>query len=184
MRLILKGQDVGFKFSAAHLLPGHFKCSRMHGHNYVLDVEIETSELVNGMILDFVEIKKVVREFLEQFDHKLLLPSNADNLSIEQSPTKGYKVIVYHLPKSELNASTGIPLGEGIVSDDDNIFANKEYVIPKTDIVQIPKSYVTAEELVEYIHQRLYPIIYSMCSTKPTVTLTLYEDSGQGVTIS
>ena len=50
-----------FEFSAAHHLPlmpdGH-KCKRVHGHNYVVSVVIESDKLDDvGMVVDFGELK-------------------------------------------------------------------------------------------------------------------------------
>lgn len=56
-------------FEAAHYLPGHPECGEVHGHTYVVSVEV-TGELVGGMIVDFADLKKVVRGCLP--DHVLL----------------------------------------------------------------------------------------------------------------
>ena len=55
-----------FRFEAAHVLPFHpGKCARMHGHSYVLEVAVrgplQESGPARGMILDFDEIKTIVR---------------------------------------------------------------------------------------------------------------------------
>jgi len=58
-------------FSAAHSIPGHEKCGRIHGHNFIVSVEVE-GELKNGMIIDFFELKRILREILSKFDHSLI----------------------------------------------------------------------------------------------------------------
>ncbi len=55
----------------AHILPGHPKCGSMHGHTYKVEVVIE-GENKSGMIIDFADLKKSVRETLGRFDHRLL----------------------------------------------------------------------------------------------------------------
>jgi len=55
----------------AHLLPGHPKCGSLHGHTYKVEVIIE-GEKKNGMILDFADMKNVVRTVLAEFDHRSL----------------------------------------------------------------------------------------------------------------
>jgi 6-pyruvoyltetrahydropterin/6-carboxytetrahydropterin synthase len=55
----------------AHFLPGHPKCGTMHGHTYKVEVVIE-GENKAGMIIDFADLKKAVRETLGRFDHRLL----------------------------------------------------------------------------------------------------------------
>ncbi len=53
----------------AHHLPGHPKCGSLHGHTYQVDVSVEGDHR-GGMIIDFADLKKAVREVLREFDHK------------------------------------------------------------------------------------------------------------------
>ncbi len=55
----------------AHYIPGHHRCGALHGHTYKIEVVIE-GERKSGMIVDFAELKKTVREVLNYFDHKNL----------------------------------------------------------------------------------------------------------------
>lgn len=55
------------KFPASHALPHHTgKCKRMHGHTWMVEVEIyytgEIPEPACGMIMDFGDIKEVIDE--------------------------------------------------------------------------------------------------------------------------
>jgi 6-pyruvoyltetrahydropterin/6-carboxytetrahydropterin synthase len=67
-----------FRFESAHVLPFHTgKCSRMHGHSYVLEVGVrgplQTDGPARGMIVDFDEIKAIVRsEIVDALDHQTL----------------------------------------------------------------------------------------------------------------
>jgi 6-pyruvoyltetrahydropterin/6-carboxytetrahydropterin synthase len=67
-----------FRFEAAHTLPFHpGKCARMHGHSYSLEVGVRgplrTEGPACGMIEDFDEIRRVVREaVIEPLDHQTL----------------------------------------------------------------------------------------------------------------
>ena len=64
--------SVDFNFSAAHLLPFYNgPCSRLHGHNYRLQVALEgVPNPRDGMIRDFEEIRSKVWELvLVQCDH-------------------------------------------------------------------------------------------------------------------
>lgn len=62
-----------FRFEAAHFLPGHPKCGRMHGHSYRLVVAVEGPVGENGMVMDFSELEDLVREaVLDKVDHKPL----------------------------------------------------------------------------------------------------------------
>lgn len=61
-------------FASAHTLreyPG--ACSRMHGHNWKVEAEVETNQLNDiGMAIDFKEIKREVRDIAAQLDHYYL----------------------------------------------------------------------------------------------------------------
>jgi 6-pyruvoyltetrahydropterin/6-carboxytetrahydropterin synthase len=52
----------------AHSLAGHPKCGRLHGHTYKVEVAIE-GKPVDGMIIDFGDLKQVVWEVLADYDH-------------------------------------------------------------------------------------------------------------------
>ena len=58
-------------FDAAHFLPGHLKCGKMHGHTYRVDVVVK-GELRNGMVIDFADLKEIVRKAIEKYDHNVL----------------------------------------------------------------------------------------------------------------
>lgn len=61
-------------FASAHTLrdyPGD--CSRMHGHNWKLEVEMTATALnKDGMGMDFKAIKKATRELAKTLDHRYL----------------------------------------------------------------------------------------------------------------
>lgn len=61
-------------FSAAHNLRGYKgKCEELHGHNWKVEVAAQKEGLDKiGMVLDFKYLKMVVKEALEEFDHKYL----------------------------------------------------------------------------------------------------------------
>jgi 6-pyruvoyltetrahydropterin/6-carboxytetrahydropterin synthase len=65
-------------FDSAHFLYGYKgKCSNLHGHHWVIEVRISGEELKNdgcqrGMLVDFGDIKSIVRELADNFDHALI----------------------------------------------------------------------------------------------------------------
>lgn len=68
-----------FEFHAAHHLPEHPTCGRIHGHSYQLEVEVSRdlnpfSSVPNTyqklMVIDFKELKEVVEEIIiQEVDH-------------------------------------------------------------------------------------------------------------------
>ncbi len=61
-------------FAAAHLLRGYPGiCSRLHGHNWKVEVEVIASELDEiGMGMDFRDIKASTNELIGALDHRNL----------------------------------------------------------------------------------------------------------------
>ena len=75
-------------FAAGHALRNyHGKCENVHGHNYRCQVTMEGSDVdENGLLVDFVELKKVVHSVLDRLDHQWLNdfpPFNVINPSAE-----------------------------------------------------------------------------------------------------
>jgi 6-pyruvoyltetrahydropterin/6-carboxytetrahydropterin synthase len=61
-------------FAAGHALR-HYKgkCENVHGHNYRVQVTIEGERLNSiGLLVDFVELKRVVRQVMERLDHQFI----------------------------------------------------------------------------------------------------------------
>jgi 6-pyruvoyltetrahydropterin/6-carboxytetrahydropterin synthase len=61
-------------YDAAHLLRNYEgKCARMHGHRYVVEVAVQAPEVGNqGMVYDFTDLKRHLRELAARFDHQNL----------------------------------------------------------------------------------------------------------------
>lgn len=61
-------------FAAAHLLRGYAgECSRLHGHNWKVEVEVIAHHLNEvGMGVDFKDIKANTREVIGTMDHRNL----------------------------------------------------------------------------------------------------------------
>lgn len=63
--------EVFLNFSAAHRLRKYKgKCENVHGHNWKVDVAVSSEELNEiGIVADFREIKKIVRDVIRELDH-------------------------------------------------------------------------------------------------------------------
>lgn len=74
-----------FEFAASHTLSLDYdsKCSKLHGHNYIVEIFCKSSQLdKNGMVVDFKCIKEKV---FDKLDHKHLndiLPFNPTSENI------------------------------------------------------------------------------------------------------
>lgn len=63
-----------FTFDAAHFLTKYYgKCEHLHGHTYKLRVIVEGDIQSNGLVIDFVVLKRIVKKHvLDVVDHRLL----------------------------------------------------------------------------------------------------------------
>jgi len=61
-------------FAAGHALRNYKgKCENVHGHNYRVQVTVAGERLcANGLLVDFVELKRVMREVIEYLDHRFI----------------------------------------------------------------------------------------------------------------
>ncbi len=70
---------VEHNFDSAHFLAGYIgKCANIHGHRWNVEVEVCADVLVEGgqqrgMVVDFSDLKKDIRETLDAFDHALII---------------------------------------------------------------------------------------------------------------
>ncbi|HUK27283.1 MAG TPA: 6-carboxytetrahydropterin synthase [Candidatus Acidoferrales bacterium] len=56
------------EFAAAHVIAGHPKCGRQHGHNYTLLARVYGN---SAKWLDFEDVKRTVDEFIDcKYDHR------------------------------------------------------------------------------------------------------------------
>ena len=61
-------------FSSGHALRGYRgKCENVHGHNYRVRVTVEGPELDSiGLLCDFTEVKRALREIIGGLDHQFI----------------------------------------------------------------------------------------------------------------
>ena len=65
-----------FHFSASHQLshlPDDHQCARLHGHNYIVEVELSAPDLdTNGFVLDYRELAPLKHYIDDELDHRHL----------------------------------------------------------------------------------------------------------------
>lgn len=118
----LDGMFRDLRFSACHFIPEHDKCSRLHGHDYFLQIRVYGRKSSDGMVMDFSKLKEYAREIISMLDHRVLLPTKNSSIKIDQR-------------EKEIEVWQG----------------EKHYLFPASDCVLCNVEHTTAEALAEYI---------------------------------
>jgi len=116
-------------FASAHFItfPGH-RCETLHGHNSRTRLVVEGGlDPEAYYVLDFSELKQLMKRLTDEIDHKVLLPLQNPKLQIRE---EGDTVTV---------AVGGKP----------------RYVFPKADCALLPIPNTTVEMLAEYLAGRV-----------------------------
>ncbi|CAM1374288.1 6-carboxy-5,6,7,8-tetrahydropterin synthase [Tenacibaculum litopenaei] len=101
-----------FSFETGHALYGYDgKCKNVHGHSYKLSVTVvgtpisDTSNVKYGMVIDFGDLKKIVKEeIVDVFDHATVFNKNTPHIELaKELQVRGHHVIlVDYQPTSEM----------------------------------------------------------------------------------
>lgn len=79
-----------FFFSASHQLsnlPNEHPCSRLHGHNYIVEVILQSNELDEyGFVVDYFDLKPIKDYIDKKLDHRHLndvlpFPTSTENIA-------------------------------------------------------------------------------------------------------
>lgn len=83
MKYLLSVRD---SFAAAHRLVGSGgKCENLHGHNFKVELTVGGDDLGDsGMLMDFTDLKKILKFILNDLDHRDL---NAVHPFSQSSPS-------------------------------------------------------------------------------------------------
>lgn len=112
-------------FASAHFITfaGH-RCETLHGHNYRTRVAVEGGlDPEAHYVVDFAELKHLMKRLTDEIDHKVLLPLENPKLQIHE---EGDSIAV---------AVNGRP----------------RYVFPKIDCALLPIPNTTVEMLAQYL---------------------------------
>ncbi|MCK4364901.1 MAG: 6-carboxytetrahydropterin synthase [Thermoplasmatales archaeon] len=124
--IYIDGWKSNIRFSSAHIIPEYEKCGRLHGHTYAVHAKIGGKPDSKGIIMDFSLLKDVLREVVNELDHKILIPEKSNVVKIEK--------------------------GKDSVKIDS---LGKQYVFPVNDCIFLPIDSTSAENLSKYILERL-----------------------------
>ncbi len=99
-------------FAAGHALRNYKgKCENVHGHNYKVQLKVFGTELDQaGLLMDFGDMKRILREVIEILDHQFINdiePFTTVNPSAENMTKWFYDEVVRRMPEG-----THLSLGE------------------------------------------------------------------------
>ncbi len=149
MILEIDGEYSGIRFSACHFIPRHEKCSRLHGHSYVVRLRLEGEIGEDGMLMDFVILKKELRSIMSNMDHKTLLPSKSEDVKLT-------------IDDESVEAIT----------------CGKRYVFPLEDVAILDIPNTTAEEMAKMMVAQMIVDVDFPDNVK-AVSIGLDEERGQ-----
>ena len=149
MRIEIDGGHTGITFSSCHFIPMHEKCSRLHGHSYIVRMMLEGDLNESGMVMDFVVLKKKLRSMVSEMDHKVLLPASSKIVKI-----------------AEKDGSVEVTS------------CGKRYVFPSEDVLLLDIPTTTAEEMAKMMTNKIIADI-DFPKTVKSVSMGLDEERGQ-----
>jgi 6-pyruvoyltetrahydropterin/6-carboxytetrahydropterin synthase len=145
------GWRSGIRFDAAHVIPHHPKCGRLHGHTYALHAEVHGDlDPQTGFVLDFGTVKQALRDIADRLDHHVLVQAKSPHFSI-----------------TERADNVAFNIGE------------KHYVLPRVDALLLPIEATTAENLAEYVADELVRTV-DFPDTATRIDVGLDESYGKG----
>lgn len=149
MILEIDGGYSGIRYSACHFIPRHEKCSRLHGHSYIVRLRLEGDIGADGMLMDFVVLKKELKAIIEELDHKTLLPTLSEDVKVTADE-------------------------ESVEA----VSCGKRYVFPRMDVTLLEIPTTTAEEMAKMMTLRMVSDLDFPPNIR-SVSVGLDEERGQ-----
>jgi 6-pyruvoyltetrahydropterin/6-carboxytetrahydropterin synthase len=143
-------------FSAAHFITfrGH-TCESLHGHNYRVGITVEGPvDPECRFVVDFAVLKRIVRQYVDIMDHRVLLPTLNDKLAFREADQV---TLVDYL---------------GV----------QTYQFPTRDCAMLPVANTTAEMLAEWLAENVAHDLANEGVRPTSLELEIEESFGQSAT--
>ncbi len=153
MKVNLDGIHTNLRFSSAHMVIGHPSCGVIHGHSYIVDIEVEGERSGQfGFVIDFKVLKDIARQICKTIDHRVLVPVDSPDLELTRNDDKYVEF---------------------------TILDDLEYKLPKSNVALLPIVSTTAESLSVYITDKIVEQLDDT-STLEYIEVQVNEGIGQG----
>lgn len=130
-------------FDSAHFLSGYNgKCKNIHGHRWTIKLEIcdkllKESGHLRGMILDFGDIKKELKDLADYLDHSLIIEKDTmRDLTFNALKEDGFRIIELDFRPTAENFSKYVY----------DYFKNKGLKVKKISVYETPNNCATYSE--------------------------------------
>lgn len=136
-------------FSSGHFITfAGSQCERIHGHNYRTAVEVEDELDENHYVFDFIALKDLTREIIDEMDHRMLLPTRSTLIQLtEEGPNWRVR------------------------------YGERSWSFPRDECALLPVANTTAELLADYIAGRLRASLTARALALPRVLRVEVEES-------
>ena len=139
------------KFSAAHFIAYPGFREPLHGHNYQVGVTVEGRLSPMGYVLDFGLIKRLLKEIVDRFDERTIIPRLSDCLHVESS--EGQVRVRYE---------------------------QDDFVFPAADVALLDIVHSSAEELARFIWHALFEALRDRDVLRDVMALEIAVAEGPG----
>ena len=137
---ILKAEH---SFDSAHFLSGYIgKCANIHGHRWTVEVEVQSKTLVkegqlDGMVIDFGDLKKDVKAMADSYDHALIIQQDTmREATLNCLKEDGFNIIVVDFR----------PTAENFAAFFFKLMESKGYDVKRTTVYETPTNSASYEE--------------------------------------
>ena len=137
---ILKAEH---SFDSSHFLSGYDgKCSNIHGHRWKVEVDVQAENLIkggqlDGMVIDFGDLKKDVKDMVDFYDHVLIIQEGSMRVAtLNCIKEDGFKVIEVDFR----------PTAENFAEFFFKIMKDKGYNVKRTTVYETPTNSAAYEE--------------------------------------
>ncbi|TCK92820.1 preQ(0) biosynthesis protein QueD [Natranaerovirga hydrolytica] len=129
-------------FDSAHFLSNYEgKCKNIHGHRWRVEVEVQSEKLIErgvkkGMVVDFSDFKKDLKQLVDALDHKLIIEKETlKNRTLECLLEEGFEVIQVDFR----------PTAENFSAYFYNVLEEQGYTVKRATVYETPNNSATYE---------------------------------------